>query len=132
MLDLHLFISRVPKSREDSDILYRPSAEDEDRAARQQRVAAVEWTNILEVLSDEVPDYESWTLAAGHEQKGMIERKGTKMKREQRWCAIDIVDGVEIRKAFESGPKMGGRPELRQDADATVKARIFGPGGRRG
>lgn len=109
-------------------MLYRPREDEGDETERQHRdIAAVEWTNILEVFIDEAPDYDSWSLTTKEEGREIIERIGKRKNREQRWCAFDIVDDVEIKNTFESPRKGVEMGQVKLDGGKVAK--LYGSGG---
>lgn len=85
---LHLFISQLPKQREDAELLY---AQDPDLPA--PAANSITYCYVLEILKDETPNL-------GKEGVGRGRRFGA---REQSWTALDVNDeGTGMRGVFQS------------------------------
>ncbi len=113
MLDLHLLCSRVPRHSADAQRAVLGDAGGGPGFA---------FVWVVEVLLDEVGVWEA--------EPGMVDGGGgggswtQRRDREQRWAAVEVVDGVVVRDAF---PKEGG-----EEVPVVKEVRLAGGfGGRR-
>jgi len=117
---LHLFLSSLPKTREDADLLY---SQDENSVALESE--HVGYCTVVEVLKDETPIL------------GSDREKGRKFGwREQRWTALEVTgDGTGLVGAFQVKGNMRGmgldREKVGGLTDVGRLAKIHGFGGRR-
>ncbi|KAI1823673.1 hypothetical protein F4861DRAFT_509353 [Xylaria intraflava] len=81
LLDLHLLCTKVPRTRDDAETAVSLGAGAED----------VRYAWVIEVLLDELG-------GSGRDGEG----RGV-VNREQRWGAVDVLDGVRIADAFARG-----------------------------
>jgi hypothetical protein len=124
--ELHLFISKLPKGREDAELLY---GQDEDSVSGQK--GAVSYCYIVEVLKDETPNL------GFKKEKEKDDRKGKRFGwREQRWTAVELTaDGTGFVGPFQVNGNMRGMGLEREKfvglRDVGNVAKIYGFGGRR-
>lgn len=89
LLDIHLLCLRLPRTRADAESVFAP-----------RRTPAVlaepRFAWVVEVLLDEIGVWEG--LATGR----------PRLSREQRWGAVDVVDGVKVVDAFGEVDKKAG------------------------
>jgi hypothetical protein len=134
--ELHLFLSKLPKSREDAEVLY---GQDEDSLTSYQK--EVRYCFVVEVLKDETPNLGVQNNKETGKGKGKEtdrgKEKGEKFGwREQRWTAVEIAaDGVGFVGAFQVKGNMRGmgleRERIGSLTDVGNVAKIYGFGGRR-
>ncbi|KAI0419025.1 hypothetical protein F5X98DRAFT_373170 [Xylaria grammica] len=112
-LDLHLLCTKVPRTRDDAETAVALGA---GAGAEDVRYA---W--VVEALLDERGVWEWGKVPALETSKrpGKDERRDTclppRVNREQRWAAVDVLDGVKIANAF-SGSKDVNRGPVRTAA----------------
>lgn len=114
---LHLFLSPLPKTRDDADRLY---GQDGDAAPEN-----VGYCTVVEVLKDETP------ILGDDREKGR--RFGW---REQRWTAVEVAaNGLGLVGAFQTKGNMKGmgleREKVGGLTDVGRVVKIHGFGGRR-
>ncbi|KAK8005229.1 hypothetical protein PG990_011266 [Apiospora arundinis] len=114
-LDLHLLCTRVPRSREDAEILFS-STTSGGRYQQQQRPAHYAW--VVEALVDELGAWE-WEgingFTEGQKDKGglTIEKKWKTVDREQRWGAVEVRNaGCQVIDAFDATRGNAPRPNI--------------------
>jgi hypothetical protein len=117
-LELHLFLSSLPKSREDAEILY---GHHEDSLPLQPGL--LRYCTMVEVLKDETPN-----LGGGKEKRPLGWR-------EQRWTAVELSpDGLNLRGAFMANGNMKGlrmeREKVGGLTDVGNVAKVWGFGGK--
>lgn len=120
-LDLHLLCTKVPRSREDAEVLFSSTtttAEGIIRQQQQQQQRPVRYAWVIETLVDELGAWE-WvddTTATATEDnkdskgggKKMDDKKWKMVDREQRWGAVEIrAAGCHVVDAFDSTRIMG-------------------------
>lgn len=97
LLDMHLLATRVPRSKQDADIVYGPPA-----PMHANEVSPgphnVHFVTVIEVLLDEMGLWEGKT--------------GPRKSREQRWTAIDVKEG-RVVDAFAKKDKVAVHDEIR-------------------
>jgi hypothetical protein len=139
--DLHLFLSRLPKRREDAEMLY---GRDEDSLLGYRNRKDVKYCYVVEVLKDETPNLgEEEEGGDGGESEGEG-KEGENGKgggnrfgwREQRWTAVDVKgDGTGFVGAFQVKGNMRGlgldRERFGGLTDVGHVAKMYGFGGRR-
>ena len=86
LLDVHLLCSRVPRTRADAEVVFAPRHTTPPPVAVAPRFA---W--VVEVLLDEIGVWDG--VGSGRPRRS----------REQRWGAVDVVDGVRLVDAFGGG-----------------------------
>ncbi|KAK8024092.1 hypothetical protein PG993_012158 [Apiospora rasikravindrae] len=124
-LDLHLLCTKVPRSRDDAEVLFSSTS----ATGRHQRPVHYAW--VVETLVDEIGAWE-WADDAPvddkKDSKGEKTTKGEKWKmidREQRWGAVEIRNaGCQVADAFDTT-----RNNVRPNAEPIRLAAGFG--GRR-
>jgi hypothetical protein len=139
--DLHLFLSRLPKRREDAEIIY---GRDEDSSLGYGNRKDVKYCYVVEVLKDETPNLgEEEEGGEGGENEGEgkegVNGKGGGRRfgwREQRWTAVDLKgDGTGFVGAFQVKGNMRGlgldRERIGGLTDVGHVAKMYGFGGRR-
>jgi hypothetical protein len=127
--ELHLFVSRLPKTRQDAELLY---GQNEEAISGQQD--SVQYCHVVEVLKDETPN-----LGADKEkEKGKgVEKEGKRFGwREQRWTAVEsTADGTGLVGAFQANGNMRGmgleRERIGGMTDVGNVTKVWGFGGRR-
>jgi hypothetical protein len=94
LLDLHLLCTRVPRTRGDAETAVALGAGSDD----------VKYAWVVEVLLDElgVWEWEKGEVEKGQERGNRREelRPPSRENREQRWCAVDVRDGVRVVNSF--------------------------------
>jgi hypothetical protein len=129
--ELHLLVSRLPKTRRDAEVLY---GRDEDGDGGSGERDGVGYCWVVEVLKDETPNL-------GSEREDEVGKgKGKEWKRfgwrEQRWTAVETTeDGTALVGAFQVKGNMRGM-ELERErigglTDVGNAAKMWGFGGRR-
>ncbi|KAI0542764.1 hypothetical protein GGR58DRAFT_451908 [Xylaria digitata] len=97
-LDLHLLATKVPRTRDDAEtaVALGTGAGAED----------VKYAWVVEALLDEQQIWQ-WEKVAGSKEVGEDIAPDTRLpprvNREQRWAAVDVLDGVRIVNAFSAG-----------------------------
>ena len=134
--ELHLFISKLPKRREDAEVLY--GGDEEPLPGFQKEV---EYCFVVEVLKDETPNLGSTSRTESGRSKGKEgddgREKGKKFGwREQRWTAVDVTtDGTGFVGAFQVKGNMKGMGLERERIGGLTEvgnvAKLYGFGGRR-
>jgi hypothetical protein len=132
--ELHLFISRLPKKREDAEALY---GQDEESSSGYQK--DVKCCYVVEVLKDETPNLSSTSGEGVGMGKDVDDgnEKGVKFGwREQRWTAVEMTDdGTGFMGAFQVKGNMRGmdleRERIGGLTDVGNVAKMYGFGGRR-
>lgn len=136
-VSLHLFISQLPKRREDAEALYSG----DEYGYGGSSTGNVDYCTVVEVLKDECP------IIDHDHKKDKSSRVVQFGWREGNWCAIrSSADGLRLKTAFEEkSVRRGLRIEAnrRSDIDTGVTvesriglgvgniAKIYGFGGRR-
>lgn len=112
-LDLHLLCTKVPRSREDAEVLFS-STTNGGRQQQQQRPVHYAW--VVEALVDELGVWE-WEDTAGategQNSKGMgtMDKKWKSIDREQRWGAVEVRNaGCQVVDAFDTTRSTALRP----------------------
>ncbi|KAK8070936.1 hypothetical protein PG997_011139 [Apiospora hydei] len=97
-LDLHLLCTKVPRSREDAEMLFSSTS----AAGRQQRPVHYAW--VVETLADGLGAWE-WEGDAPVDKKGTTkeDKKWKAIDREQRWGAVEIRNaGCQVVDSFDT------------------------------
>lgn len=155
MIQLHVMATKVPRSREDAEMLYGEDGDSEEdqsngyRASRRKQLS-LSYCTIFEVLKDTCPFYsssnrgtddpsQSWAQLQYEKSSGLLKR------RDQRWCALDVVydsSGIVlgVKDAFKGVQNMKAMGQVRRGLgqagsnammDVGSIAKIYGFGGRR-
>lgn len=133
--ELHLFLSRLPKRREDAEMLY---GGEQDSGLGHGSGKEVKYCFVVEVLKDETPNLgeEGESGNGGNRKEGDGERERRFGWREQRWTAVDVKgDGTGFVGAFQVKGNMRGlgldRERIGGLTDVGHVAKMYGFGGRR-
>lgn len=103
-LDLHLLCTKVPRSREDAEVLFSSTTAGGIRQQQQPRPVRYAW--VVETLVDELGVWE-WENAAteGKDSEGEkpLGEKWKMVDREQKWGAVEVRNaGCQVVDAFDS------------------------------
>ncbi|KAK7972842.1 hypothetical protein PG996_007063 [Apiospora saccharicola] len=104
-LDLHLLCTRVPRSREDAEVLFSSATTGGGiRQQQQQQQRPVRYAWVVETLVDELGAWDWEEAAATDKGETMIRDKKWKMiEREQKWGAVEVRNaGCQVVDAFDS------------------------------
>jgi hypothetical protein len=135
--ELHIFLSKLPKSRGDAEALY---GQDDDFLNSYRK--EIKYCFVIEVLKDETPNLSAQNdretgKGKGKETDDRGTEKGEKFGwREQRWTAVDMTaDRTGFVGAFQVKGNMRGlgleRERIGGLTDVGNVAKIYGFGGRR-
>jgi hypothetical protein len=98
--EVHLLLSKMPKKREDAEVLY---GGDDDPSDLNNQREKVENCTVIEVLKDEAP------LLGSDRQVSESKRKKEFGWREGNWTAVEVSDdGLRFVGAFEEKGDMKG------------------------
>jgi hypothetical protein len=105
---MHLLCTRLPRSKEDAETLYGDQPQQQHQNPHQQHsihIGLPQYVTVVEVLLDET---------------GVWER-GRRRNREQRWAAVDVVDG-RMTDAFRDQ-----RAQTKEHVELRLAAGFGGP-----
>ena len=122
LLDVHLLASRVPRGRDDVDVLLAaalpPSSLDAFPGTAAELLGQVRYVWLVEVLLDDAGVWEQSSTGQGAGPRGggamAVEQGGGDEIirwgcRERRWGVVDLLDGRRVVDAFPKGSGGGGK-----------------------
>ncbi|KAF4629267.1 hypothetical protein G7Y89_g8881 [Cudoniella acicularis] len=108
LVELHIFISRIPKMRRDAEVLYGEDENEDGMGAGMQD--GVGYCFVAEILKDECPNLPLDLNANGRDTPSVKQIKKKFAAREQKWVPLELVleggEGIGFKAAFMKNGNM--------------------------